>query len=401
MAYNHQKIKDMLKHIIKLIWNKKRANALLFVEIFFCFLIIFAVSTFCIKSFRAYTSPMGIQTESVWKISQPAIQQLDSAAVIEAKQLVKNELVALDGVEAVSFAGYAIPFTGSMWSWGGDEMGFEYWTSWIGGDEDLNKIYQMDLIEGRWFNKEDKLGKYEPIVINRFIREKYFEDQPMVDSIINVSDTEFKIVGVAENIRYRDGFEEELETTVRYIDEHDADSDQIILRVAAGSDASLEEAIGKVIAQTLKTEDYTITYMQRDKERIARETWIPIVILMTIGGFLIINVALGLFGVLFYTISKRRGEIGIRRAMGAFRSEVTRQFTLEVYFVAFAAMALGILLAIQVPVLGLIDPDFGYVNIYYGILFTFVLISIVVLVCAYLPSHQGSNVHPALVLHEE
>ncbi|MEL6143608.1 MAG: ABC transporter permease, partial [Bacteroidota bacterium] len=180
------------------------------------------------------------------------------------------------------------------------------------------------------------------------------------------------------------------------------DVTNILLRVAPGGGAELEEAIGKTIFNVLKTEDYTINYMHRERQRIARQTWIPIVIFLTIGIFLVINVAMGLFGVLFYTISKRRGEIGVRRSMGATQGEITRQFTLEIYFVAFAAMLLGILLAVQLPALGIVDDeDFGHSNIYLAILTAFGIISTVVLFCAYWPSRQGAKLHPAEALHEE
>lgn len=392
----------MFKHILKLIWNKKRSNALLFVEIFFCFLVIFVVSAFCIKNFRAYVSPYGFETENIWLLQQSEIREMDSLEVIEMKELLKQELAAIPGVEAAGFAGYAIPFTQSMWSSGGDEMGFEFWTTFIGGDEDLADVYQMDMRAGRWFTEADLLNKYKPVVINQQISEIYFDGASMLDSIIIIDEEEYQVVGVAENIRYRDGFEDELPTTIHYVDEHDADASTLLLRVATGSGPALEEAIGRAVFNVLKTEDYTIEYMERNRLRIARQTWIPIVIFLTIGGFLVINIALGLFGVLFYTIAKRRGEIGVRRAMGAYQSEITRQFTMEIYLVALGAMLLGAILAAQLPLLGLFDnDDFAYSNIYFAILAAFSIISVVVLGCAYWPSRQGAQLHPAIALHEE
>lgn len=394
----------MLKHIFKLIWNKKRANALLFIELFFCFIVVFLVAAFCIKNFRAYTAPYGYETENIWQILQNATEKMDSAQVIETRRLIKSELLQIDGVEAVAWTGGARPFSGSMWSTGGDENGFEFWTSIITGDENQQDVFQFNIVEGRWFLPEDRNNKYQPIIVNKLISDIYYDGAPLVDTIIKglSGDDDKIVVGVVENLRYQDGFENEVQVTVFYPDEHDADTREISLRVAPGSGPELEEAISKRVAGVLKTEDFTIANMEGERLQIARRTWIPIVIFLTIGGFLVINIAFGLFGVLFYTISRRRGEIGLRRSLGAYQSEITRQFTLEVYLVALAAMLLGSIFAIQIPALGLIDnSNFAYSNFYWAILTSFLLISAVVLFCAYWPSRQGAAIHPAMALHEE
>lgn len=393
----------MIKHILKLIWNKRRSNLLLFTEIFFCFLVIFVISAFCIKNFRAYFSPMGYETEPLWIVRQSTTYQMDSVAMIEARENLKREILNLDGVEKAAFAAYAIPFTGSMWTNGSDDMGFDFYTSLIGGDVDYPQTLGIQLKEGRYFEEADYTAKYKPIIVNQNIAEEYWNGASIIDSLIVFSETEYKVVGIADNIRYRDGFEGELNTSILLSPkEEQEDLHEMVVSVAPGSGPALEEAIGQTIFNVLKTEDFTIESMHKNRESIARDTWVPIIIFLVIGGFLIINIALGLFGVLFYTISKRRGEIGVRRAMGASKGEIVQQFVMEIFFVALSAMLLGSILAVQVPALELLsDEDFGHSNFYFGIIFSLVLISLVVLICAFWPSRQGANLHPAVALHEE
>lgn len=393
----------MFQHILQLIWNKKRSNLLLFSEIFFSFLLIFAGATFCIQNFRAYFSPIGFETEPIWHLNCDKLYELDSTAIVATKRLLKQELKKIPGVEAVAFSGYALPFSGSMWGWGSDKMGFDFWTSIIGGDEDIQQIYHFDIREGRAFLPEDQNSKYEPVIVNRLIQQKYWNDQSIVDSLLVMGEDQiFKVVGVAENIRYQRSFEAEKETILRFGKDDNTEFGDLLLRVAAGSGAALEAAIGKQFASIMKTENFTISSMHKARQGLDRETWIPIVVFLCIAAFIILNVALGLFGILFYNIQKRRGEIGVRLAMGASQGAITRQFTLEVFFVALAAMLLGSVFAIQVPLLDLIpDDEFGHSNFYYAILFTLVFISAVVVLCAYFPSRQGANLHPAVALHEE
>jgi putative ABC transport system permease protein len=139
--------------------------------------------------------------------------------------------------------------------------------------------------------------------------------------------------------------------------------------------------------------------MAKDRVKANRSIVIPMVILIVISGFLLINIALGLFGVLFTQINRRRAEIGLRKAMGASSGVVTTQFVLEVLIVAGTALILGIFFAVQVPLLDLTPiPDQFF---YWGILGAIFTILVIVTVCAIVPSRQAAGLHPANVLHEE
>ncbi len=126
---------------------------------------------------------------------------------------------------------------------------------------------------------------------------------------------------------------------------------------------------------------------------------VPFIIFVVIAGFLIINVALGIFGVLWYTIHKRRGEIGLRRAVGATGRAISWQLVVEAVLIATLALVIGSLFAIQFPLLNLLDlPSENYITaIIYAILFIYVL----VILCAVYPGKQASGIYPATALHED
>ncbi|WP_369826639.1 hypothetical protein [Siphonobacter sp. BAB-5405] len=56
----------MLRHFFTLIWNKRRTHALLIIEIWASFLVLFGVLTFLISNFRNYREPIGFSYENVW-----------------------------------------------------------------------------------------------------------------------------------------------------------------------------------------------------------------------------------------------------------------------------------------------------------------------------------------------
>ena len=121
--------------------------------------------------------------------------------------------------------------------------------------------------------------------------------------------------------------------------------------------------------------------------------------MLTICGFLVFNVALGLFGVVWYNTSKRRSEIGLRRALGATSSGISRHFVGETLMMATIAIGIGLFFAGQLPFLDLIELDGQIYAI--AMLVAVLFIYTLVLICSIIPSQQAAQIHPAMALHEE
>ncbi len=102
--------------------------------------------------------------------------------------------------------------------------------------------------------------------------------------------------------------------------------------------------VSETIAAITKRSDATITNLESRRTQNSKETWVPIIALLSICGFLILNVALGLFGVLWYFFNKRKAEIGLRRTLGATKGEVTKQFIGEVLLVTIFGIIIGLFL---------------------------------------------------------
>jgi len=128
-------------------------------------------------------------------------------------------------------------------------------------------------------------------------------------------------------------------------------------------------------------------------------TLVPMIVSLIVAIFLIINVALGLFGVLWYNINKRRGEIGLRRAIGASGKSVSTQLVSESMILATLSLIIGTFFAIQFPLLNVFDlPAEVYLTaIGLSILFIYFL----VFICSLYPGKQAAAIYPAVALHEE
>lgn len=392
----------MFRHLLKLMWNKRRANSMIFLEILLAFIVLFGVYAFIFYNLNRYSSPLGFNYANSMGVRMDLNDELDSLAVLAAQDRIRQDLLAMPNVEGVTWVGPVNPFGGGTWQTGTMVRGQHILTQMMFVDEHFANTAEVDLIEGRWFNESDLKGKYVPMVVNQEFKDRYYPSATtLVDTIIDL-DGEHKIVGVTGDFKYKSNFAENFPLSFFPQADRLTDDDpfeMLILRFTPGTMAEIEEPIYNLLVGQTKNTDVVIWDMAKDRIKANRTIVLPMIILIVISGFLLINIALGLFGVLFTQINRRRAEIGLRKAMGATNGQVTGQFVAEMLIVTGMALLLGAFFAVQVPFLELLPIDGKY--FYYGIIGAiFTILSIVVL-CSLLPSRQAAGLQPAEVLHEE
>ena len=115
---------------------------------------------------------------------------------------------------------------------------------------------------------------------------------------------------------------------------------------------------------------------------------------------MITNVALGLFGVIWYNINRRKPEIGLRRALGAPSTTIYKQIIGEALALTTFGITIGSFFALQFPLLKI----FGFIDnevYFFAFVLSLLFIYIIVVVCALYPSHLAAKIHPAAALHED
>ena len=391
----------MIKHIFTIIWNKKGANALLLLEILLAFVVLFAVLSFVFYNTDRLSDPLGFETENRKYIRFGDLENFNDSTRTLALEELKRSLLDLDLVERVAYGHDVGPFLGSNWCSGNDDLGFNISGCYSIVDHDYIETNGMNIIEGRGFMEEDYNSTYQMMIVNRTFMKETFGEKSMVDSIIPYNG-ETKIIGVVDEYKYHGEFEDS-EKRILLLSHPDfngfARLTNAYLKMDPSADVAYEEQISKIVQNTLKTTSFVIQDAPLLRKRANLESWIPIVALLSMCLFLCINVALGLFGVLSYSINRRRPEVGLRRAIGAHAGAIIQQFTLEVVILASLALVFGVLMAIQIPIFNIMDVDD---NVFYrGIIYATLIILAVVTLCALYPSIQASRIHPATALHED
>jgi putative ABC transport system permease protein len=396
----------MFKHLFKLIWNKKKQNSLLIAEILVSFMVMFAVFSMIVNFYQNYRTPMGFKYENVWSITinnSREFKNADSAAVYY--QNIRNLLTAMPQIKEVSYCSGNVPFSTNTMMTGYNYKGKKFSNiNFYQVEDTYKKVFDMNVLEGRWFDKQDDATAVTPVVINETLKEQIFGKGKAVGQILGGYDDKEKrkirIIGVVADMKDKGDYRLSGTGLFNRVDTgffHWVS--RIAIKVSPTADAAFEGKLYKTIAGVMKKSSIQIEHFSQKREAINKETLTPIIILLILAGFLIINVALGLFGVLWYNINKRRGEIGLRRAIGATGNAVSAQIVTESMFLATLSLIVGSFFAVQFPLLNVFDLPAGvYVT---AIFLSIAFIYLLVLFCSLYPGRQAAAVYPAIALHED
>lgn len=414
----------MIRHVFRLIWNRKRTNGLMMAEIFVSFLVVFAVAALGVYTADNWRRPIGFSHDRVWVVSIDMQQTSDDTWNAAQQETVRQLMLALrefpeiEASAGTQIAPYQMGSSNSGYQWRGREI--EYGVAEV--TDGFKDLLGLEIVEGRWFSSEDDGQAYEPVVINRDMRVDLFGTGPALGENIASDRTPDnsaavrprRVVGVVAAYR-EDGeldgmrnyalFRKVLDVPVQADGVRDfARSDRLprnlLIRVRPGTTAEFEERLIKRLQAAAPEWSFdveTLTALRRSYHRFA---FVPLAAIGLIAAFLMLMVALGLLGVLWQNVTQRTREIGLRRAKGAARVHVQRQILAEIGAMTSLAVLTGLIVAVQFPLLDIIyfvEPHVYAISLaiagtaIYG----------VALACAWYPSRLAMRVEPAEALRYE
>jgi putative ABC transport system permease protein len=394
----------MYKHLFKLIWNKKKQNFLFLSEILISFLVIFTVFSFVIYYYQNYKQSRGFDYERVWIINYNNTQDTKNADSLTLfYENLRATLKSLPQVVDVSYSYSNIPFSESMSTLSVSYGGKSYdRVNNYRVDNGYNNVWQLKVLEGHWYSKGDINGKYKPVVIDSTLKVTLFGQQSGLGKVIGDGDkpNAQKVIGVVADMKVEGDYRAAGKSIFMRNDTSDYRGMGVLsMRVTDRADAAFESKLYKLLANTMKKSNIGITHATDMRVKKNADTIVPLIIFMIVAGFLIINVALGLFGVLWYSINRRKGEIGLRRAIGASGSGVSYQLIAESMILASLALIVGCFFAVQFPLLHVFDIGTSAYMI--AIILAVLFIYLLVFLCSLYPGRQAAAILPAIALHEE
>jgi putative ABC transport system permease protein len=173
----------------------------------------------------------------------------------------------------------------------------------------------------------------------------------------------------------------------------------LLLRVSAGSTAELEQRLLETARGVARGWTFRAEPLPLARERVSRIFLAPLMIVGLVAAFLAVMVALGLTGVLWLAVTRRTREIGLRRAKGATRGDIRLQVLAEIVILTTMALAPGVALALQLPLVGALPVPGGVFAA--SLALSVAGIYLLAILCAWYPARLAVAVEPTEALRYE
>jgi putative ABC transport system permease protein len=408
----------MIGHLVTLIWNRRRANALILIELVAAFLVLAGLGTAAAYHLDNARRPLGYDTAPVWAVSVghgiARREGVPEAVMAEAMATTKHLLETardLPEVEAAATALTGPILQGMRNTEKSDDpeipprgRGLIFDVDNV--SDDFARVMGLQVLRGRWFGREDDGAAYEPAVINDDMARDFFGDADPLGQQVGSAGAKrpVRVVGVVAGYRQRGDLSPPVRYMFRrYIPGHawELPYHRLLIKTRAGTGAAFEATLGQRLrAIASSTWSFGITRLDEARKSRTRFALVPLKAVAIVAGFLILMVVLGLTGVLWQNVAQRTKEIGLRRAKGATGLHIHGQILGELMILSAIAIALGSVLVVHVPLLGLVEGLAARVYLQ-GLAAGAVVVLLIISLCGTYPAWMAARVQPALALRDE
>jgi putative ABC transport system permease protein len=354
---------------------------------------------------------LGLKTDNVVTFrTSPVLSGYDQPKARVFFDRAEQEMAAIPGVTGVALS--RVPLLAGSNS--GNDVNVEGFPS--GPDIDTNsrmneisagyfRTLGIPLVAGREFTIADTTGAPRVAIVNEAFAQKFKLGREAVGKRMAIgggTNLDVEIVGLVQNAKYSQvkqqvppiyflPYRQGARVGSLYFYVRTSITPESLLRDAATAIARLDPNLPVENLRTLPQQVRQNTFLDRFVGTLSASFAILATILA----------AVGLYGVLAYTVSQRTREIGLRMALGADRSRVRSMVLRQVAVMTLVGGVIGIAAAIAIGMSAqsLLFQMKGYDPAVIGI--AALTLCVVALAAGYIPAHRASRVDPMLALRYE
>lgn len=368
-----------------------------------------------LKSFHLLQSQNpGFRSENVATalIDLPETKYVDGPAQARALEQIVERLNAIPGVQSAAFTS-TLPFSGnnSSGSYRIEGLDVAEGTSpphamqrQVAGD--YFGTMGIELKRGRLFNAGDREDGAPVVVIDEFMADRYFPGQDPIGKRVRRGSADpnadlpwATIVGVVGTIKHgRLGENVEKETIYWPVAQAPQSSGALVVKAnvpAQTLNAAIREA---VLAFDPEQSLFGVQTLDERISRSLNNQRAPMVLLGIFAVVALVLSAIGIYGVLAYSVGQRTGELGVRMAIGAGRSQILALILRHGAWLTGIGLGLGLIGAFaggqamrtQLFGVGGADPVI--------FLIVPVLLAAIALFSCWLPARRATRIDPLVAL---
>jgi len=391
-------------------------NALVMAEVAIA-LVLLICAGLLIQSFaRLGSVPSGVRSEHLLtaRLGLPGNTYPNSEKVIAFFDQFLTRLRALPGVESASMIA-PLPLSGTNYG------------SWVDIEEkplpqgqrptepsrliatDYFQTMGIPVREGRTFDERDRYDSTPVIIVNERFAARYFPGRSAIGKRImpswsadNNGPKMREIVGVVGNVKFRSL--DNADRPEMYLPQNQIPLNitWLVVRTNVSNPAAITASLRRELAAL--DSSIPLTNIRPFDDYVSRSLARPrfnALLLSIFAGTALLLTAIGIYGVMAYSVAQRTTEIGIRIALGAGKNSIFRLIVGQAMTIVAISLVAGIVGAFAATRLlnsllfgvGASDP-----GTFVGIV---LLVSAVAFIAAWIPARRATRVDPIIALRAE
>src|SRR5262245_20998771 len=331
---------------------------------------------------------------------------------VQRTEDILRRVEALPGVQAV-FASNMIPLSGGggfsriLIEGRAFEQGKEPGIGFTGVSRNMVKTLGLSVVRGRQLTNTEAVTKAPFAVVNQAMARRFWpNDDPIGHRFRTLNEADgswFTIVGVVPDFRQGQLDNADPIEPCAYVSFAYGAFPSTGLTVRASGDPALVSAPAReaIRASDSRLPVYQVSTMKELRERGYWQYFLFGWMFSLFGGIALLLAAIGVYGVLSYSVEQRTQEIGVRMALGAARGDVLRLVVVQGIKLALVGVVIGIVGSYFVT--PIIKSELVNVSPTDPLSFTGVAIFLttIAFVASYVPARRAMAVDPLVALRSE
>jgi len=346
-----------------------------------------------------------------------------AAAVAQLARGGRERLNAIPGVEVSASTcciplegGFGLPFT--VVGRPPAKPGEDQEAGWMNASPGYFSAFKIPILRGRDFSEADSTGAPGVVLINETMAKQFWpKENPVGQQIVigkgvgpDFDEPARQIVGVVGNIH--DGGLSQDPRPLMIVPQAQVTDGMTALNARIGpvgwvvrTHGDPHEAVANIVEQLRQASGgFPVAHIRTMDEVVSRSTArdsFNMLLLTIFGAVALVLAAIGIYGLMAYSVQQRTQEIGIRMALGADRSTIRKLVVWQGMKLALVGVALGIGAAFGLTRL-IASFLFGVKSWDPAVFITVpVILSAVALVAVWLPAARAAKLDPMQALRVE
>ncbi|MBP7058219.1 ABC transporter permease [Candidatus Gracilibacteria bacterium] len=278
-------------------------------------------------------------------------------------------------------------------------------------------VEDVAVEDGRFFNESDDSSLQKVAVLGSDVKDELFEKEPPLGKQIKINNQSFRVIGVLEK-RGSSGLtvnDSQVFIPIQTMQKLIVGQNHLsAARVKVDSGEHVEEAVANV-ESVLRTrhginnpedDDFLVSSQAQGLNTLMRVTGSIKLFLAAIAFIALIVGGIGIMNVMYIAVTERTREIGLRKALGARRNDILRQFLLEAIVITGVGGIIGIIIGIIVSfiiaiIMQSLNYSWDYIVTVDSVLYASLIIAGIGIVFGFDPARRAAKLNAIEALRYE